>query len=277
MAIKSYKPTTPTRRLLKTLDYSVLTKTKPEKSLSITLKKMAGRNRHTGQITVRWRGGGAKKRFRIIDFKRNKYNIEAEIKSIEYDPNRSAFISLIQYKDGEKGYILACEGLKVGDKVISSKDKVEIKLGNKMLLKYIPTGTFVHNVELQPNGGGVLARSAGSYAQVLAIEGKYVLLKFPSGEIRKILTDCSATIGQISNIDHENIVLGKAGRSRWMGIKPHVRGKAMNPKDHPHGGGEGRSPIGLVGPRTKWGKPALGVKTRRSKMMSDKLIVTRRK
>lgn len=277
MAIKSYKPTTSSRRFLKTLDYSILTKKEPEKTLLLPLNKKAGRNFHTGQITVRWRGGGVKRKYRIIDFKRDKFNIEGEIKSIEYDPNRSAFISLVQYKDGEKNYILFCEGMKIGDKIISSKNKIEMKTGNRMPLKYIPTGTFLHAIELQSNSKGILVRSAGGYAQLLALEEKYALLKFPSGEIRKILSECCATIGQVGNIDHENIVLGKAGRTRWQGRKPRVRGKAMNPKDHPHGGGEGRSPIGRVAPMTKWGKPALGVKTRRTKMMSDRLIVKRRK
>lgn len=277
MAIKSYKPTTPARRFLKTVDYGVLTKKEPEKSLVLNLKKRAGRSKTTGRITLRHHGGGSKKKYRIIDFKRDKYDMAAEVKSIEYDPNRSAFIVLVEYSDGEKRYILACENLKIEDKVVSSKNKIEARVGNRMPLKYIPVGSFVNNLELQPGQGGKLARSAGSYAQLLAQDSKYALLKFPSSEIRKILAECCATVGQISNIDHEKIVLGKAGRSRWKGERPEVRGKAMNPKDHPHGGGEGRSPIGLVGPKTKWGKKALGVKTRRKKLMSDRLIVKRRK
>jgi large subunit ribosomal protein L2 len=277
MPIKSYHPTTPSRRFKKTLDYSNLTKKKPEKALLLNLKKKAGRSRTTGQITSRFRGGGHKIKYRLIDFKRQKFDIISEVKAIEYDPNRSAFIALIVDNDGEKRYILASENLKIGDKIISSKNKIDVKDGNCMPLKYIPTGTFLHNLELQPGQGGALVRSAGSYAQLLAQDGKYSLLKFPSGEIRKILSECLATIGQVSNIDHENIVLGKAGVLRHLGRKPKVRGKAMNPKDHPHGGGEGRSPIGLVGPKTKWGKPALGVKTRRAKKMSDQLIVKRRK
>lgn len=277
MGLKSYKPTTPTRRFLKTLDFGDLTEREPEKSLVLRLKKTAGRSRQTGQITARHRGGGFIKKYRLIDFKRQKFDVAGEIKSIEYDPNRSAFISLIQYPDGEKAYILSCEKMRVGDRVLSSNHKIEAKIGNRMPLKYIPTGTPVNSLELQRGGGGVLVRSAGSAAVFLALEDKYALLKFPSGETRKILSECLATVGQLSNIDHENVVLGKAGRKRWMGRRSEVRGKAMNPKDHPHGGGEGRSPVGLLGPKTKWGKLALGVKTRRPKLISDKLIVKRRK
>ncbi|MEW6407402.1 MAG: 50S ribosomal protein L2 [Patescibacteria group bacterium] len=276
MPLKSYKPTSPGRRFLKTLDYSNLTKKKPEKALTAILNKRAGRSKVTGQITIRFRGGGFKRKYRLVDFEYRKPDIISEVKAIEYDPNRSAFIALVLDSDGEKRYVLACENLKVGDKILFSKNKIEIKNGNSMPLKYIPTGTFVYNIELQPGQGGKLVRAAGSYAQLLAQDGKYSLLKFPSGEIRKILSECQGTIGQVSNIDRENIVLGKAGARRWRGRKPKVRGKAMNPKDHPHGGGEGRSPIGLVKPKTKWGKSALGVKTRRPKKMSDRLIVKRR-
>jgi large subunit ribosomal protein L2 len=277
MAIKSYKPTTPPRRYMTTIDFSVLTKKKPEKSLLLPPKKRGGKSKATGMITVRHRGGGNKRKYRIIDFKRDKYDIKAKVIALEYDPNRSAFIALLQYEDGEKRYIIAPHQIKVGDEVISSKNKIEAKIGNRMLLKYIPLGSFVYDVELVPGKGARLVRSAGNLAQLIALEGKYAQLRLPSGEIRNILSSCSATIGQVSNPDHENIEIGKAGRKRWKGIRPTVRGKAMNPVDHPHGGGEGRSPIGLIHPKTPWGKPALGVKTRKKGKKSDKLIIKRRK
>lgn len=276
MPVKSYKPTTPSRRHFKTIDSSSLTKKKPEKNLTIQIKKRSGRSQSDGRITVRHRGGGHKKKYRIIDFKRDKFDQKGKILSLEYDPYRSAFIALIQYPDGEKRYIIASDKMQIGDEVISSRNKIEPKVGNRMPLKYIPLGTFVYNLELFPNQGGRIIRSAGSYGQVMAKEGKYVQIKLPSGEIRNILGECQATVGQVSNLEHESVTIGKAGRKRWQGIRPSVRGKAMNPKDHPHGGGEGRSPIGLIHPKTPWGRPALGVKTRKKKM-SDKLIIKRRK
>ncbi len=274
MSVKVYKPTTNGRRGMSVADYSVLSKVAPEKSLLTTLKKSAGRNSY-GRITVRHRGGGNRKKYRVIDFKRNKLGVEATVKTLEYDPNRSAYISLIEYTDGEKAYILAPVGLKIGDKVISG-ETADIKPGNAMPLSAIPVGTFVHNVELYPGKGGQLARAAGNAAQLMAKEGVYALLRLPSGELRNVPVNCMATIGQVGNLEHSNIQIGKAGRTRHLGIRPTVRGSVMNPNDHPHGGGEGKSPIGRPGPVTPWGKPALGYKTRAKKNRSDKLIVKRR-
>ena len=275
MAIKSYKSTTNGRRGMTTLDNSGLTKVAPEKSLLVTLKKNGGRN-NQGKITVRHQGGGAKRKYRIIDFKRNKDGIPATVKTIEYDPNRSANIALVKYADGEKAYIIAPKGLKVGDKV-ESGENADIKVGNCLPLANIPEGTMVHNVELKAGKGGQMARSAGSSVQILGREGKYTLLRLASGEVRKVLSTCRATIGEVGNADHELVKIGKAGRKRHMGIRPTVRGSVMNPNDHPHGGGEGRTPIGRKGPVTPWGKPALGAKTRKNNKASDKLIVRRRK
>ncbi len=253
--------------------FDEITKTKPEKSLVVAKKSKAGRN-FRGKITVRHRGGGAKRKLRIIDFKRNKFDIPGKVAAIEYDPNRTARIALIHYVDGEKRYIIAPVGLKVGDMILSGKN-AEIKPGNSMPMKNMPTGIEIHNIEVQKGRGGQLVRSAGGSAQLMVKEGEYVLLKLPSGEIRRILSDCIATIGQIGNMEHQTISLGKAGRKRHMGWRPTVRGSAMSPRDHPHGGGEGRSPVGLPGPKTPWGKPALGYKTRKPKA-SDKMIVKRR-
>ena len=276
MAIKSYKPMTNGTRGMTKLDYSEeITKTTPEKSLVVTLKKKGGRN-NQGKITVRHRGGGAKRKYRIIDFKRDKDGVVGTVSSIEYDPNRSANIALIKYADGEKRYIIAPKGIKVGDKIESGAN-ADIKVGNALPLENIPEGTVVHNVELKAGKGGELARSAGSSVQILGREGKYTLIRLTSGEVRKVLSTCRATIGEVGNADHELVNLGKAGRKRDMGIKPTVRGSVMNPNDHPHGGGEGRAPIGRKGPVTPWGKPALGYKTRKNKKASDKLIVRRRK
>ena len=275
MAIKSYKSTTNGRRGMTTLDNSGLTKVAPEKSLLVTLKKNGGRN-NQGKITVRHQGGGAKRKYRIIDFKRIKDGVVGTVASIEYDPNRTANIALIKYADGEKAYIIAPKGLKVGDKVESGVN-ADIKVGNCLPLANIPEGTLVHNVELKAGKGAQMARSAGSSVQILGIEGKYALLRLASGEVRKVLSTCRATIGEVGNEDHELVNLGKAGRKRHMGIRPTVRGSVMNPNDHPHGGGEGRAPIGRKGPVTPWGKPALGYKTRKGKKQSDKLIVRRRK
>ena len=272
MAIKNYKPTTPGRRGMSVLSFDEITTNKPEKSLLVKKTKNAGRSK--GKITVRHQGGGEKRKYRIIDFKRNKKDIYGTVASIEYDPNRSANIALINYIDGEKRYIIAPKGLKVGMKVISG-DNVDIKVGNSLPLKNIPEGTMVHNVELQPGKGAELARSAGASVQILGKEDKYVLVRLTSGEVRKILGDCMATIGEVGNEDYSLVKLGKAGRKRHMGIRPTVRGSVMNPNDHPHGGGEGRAPIGRSGPMTPWGKPALGYKTRKKKA-SDKLIVRRR-
>lgn len=274
MAIKVYKPTTNARRNMSVTDYSALSKSGPEKSLLAPLNKKAGRNSY-GRITVRHRGGGNRRKYRIIDFKRNKNDMPATVFTLEYDPNRSAHIALIQYEDGEKRYIIAPHGLKVGDTVISG-DSADIKAGNALKLSKIPVGTFVHNIELYPGKGAQLARAAGNMAQLMAKEGAYALLRLPSGELRNVSIDCMATIGQVSNIDHENVKIGKAGRKRHMGIRPTVRGSVMNPCDHPHGGGEGRSPIGRPGPVTPWGKPTLGYKTRAKHNRSDKLIVKRR-
>ena len=275
MAIKVYKPTTNGRRNMSTLDYSELTKVAPEKSLLRPLHKKAGRN-NQGRITVRNQGGGEKRKYRIIDFKRLKDGIKGTVTSIEYDPNRSAHIALINYADGEKRYIIAPKGLKVGDK-IESGDNADIKVGNCLPLKNIPDGTVVCCVELKAGKGAQMARSAGSSVQILGTEGKYTLLRLTSGEVRKVLSTCRAVIGEVGNEDHELVSLGKAGRKRHMGIRPTVRGSVMNPNDHPHGGGEGRAPIGRKGPVTPWGKPTLGYKTRKGKKQSDALIVRRRK
>ena len=273
MALKIYKPTSPGRRGMSGYTFEEITKDKPEKSLTLPLMKRAGRN-NQGRITVRHRGGGAKRKLRIIDFKREKIGIPGRVAAIEYDPNRTGRIALIFYADGEKRYILAPVGLEVGNKIMSGIDS-EIKPGNTLPMKSIPTGTQIHNVELQKGRGGQLVRSAGAAAQLMVKEGEYVLVRMPSGEIRRIRSDCMASIGQISNVEHSNINIGKAGRKRLMGWRPTVRGSAMSPRDHPHGGGEGRSPIGMPGPKTPWGKPALGYKTRKKKA-SDKMIVKRR-
>ena len=274
MSIKVYKPTSNSRRNTSVTDYSELWKGGPERSLLSKLNNKAGRNSY-GRITVRHRGGGNRKKYRIIDFKRDKTDMEATVLRLEYDPNRSAHIALIEYTDGTKSYILAPEGLKAGDKVESGAS-ADIKPGNALPLSAIPTGTFVHNVELNPGRGGQLARSAGNAAQLMAKEGVYALRRLPSGELRNVSAECMATIGQVGNVDHENVKLGKAGRTRHLGIRPTVRGSVMNPNDHPHGGGEGKSPIGRPGPVTPWGKPALGYKTRAKKNRSDKFIVKRR-
>ena len=274
MSIKVFKPTTNSRRNMSVTDYSELSKVAPEKSLLKPLKKNSGRNSY-GRITVRHRGGGNRKKYRIIDFKRDKFGIPAEVVTLEYHPNRSAHIALIEYADGEKAYILAPVGLKVGDTVVAGPT-ADIKPGNALPLTNIPVGTFVHNVELYPGKGGQLARAAGNAAQLMAKEGVYALLRLPSGELRNVPVQCMATVGQVGNLDHENVKIGKAGRTRHMGIRPTVRGSVMNPNDHPHGGGEGKSPIGRPGPVTPWGKPALGYKTRAKKNRSDKLIVKRR-
>ena len=274
MAIKHYKPVTPGQRKKSTLVNEELTKTAPEKSLLRSLNKKSGRN-NQGKITVRHQGGGVKRKYRVIDFKRNKFDIEGTVASIEYDPNRNANIALINYIDGEKRYIIAPRNLKVGDKVISG-EKVDVKVGNAMPLMNIPLGTIIHNIEMKVGKGGQIARSAGQKAQILGREGKYVLVRLSSGETRKILGACMATIGEVGNEDFSLVKLGKAGRSRYLGIRPTVRGSVMNPNDHPHGGGEGRAPIGRKQPMTPWGKPALGYKTRKKKKSSSKLIVTRR-
>ena len=275
MAIKSYKPTTNGRRGMTTLVNEEITTNKPEKSLLKTIKKNGGRN-NAGHITVRHKGGGAKRKYRIIDFKRNKDGIVGIVATIEYDPNRSANIALINYADGEKRYILAPKGLKVGMK-IESGEKADIKVGNSLPLSEIPEGTLVHNIEMKPGKGGQMARSAGASVQILGREGNYTLLRLTSGEVRKVLSVCRATVGEVGNADYELVNYGKAGRKRHMGIRPTVRGSVMNPNDHPHGGGEGRAPIGRKGPMTPWGKPALGLKTRDKKKASNKLIVRRRK
>lgn len=274
MSMKIYKPTTPGRRQMTVTDFSGLSKVEPEKSLIRVLKKNSGRN-NTGRITVRHRGGGNRRKYRVIDFKRNKHGMPATVLTLEYDPNRSAHIALVQYEDGEKRYILAPHLLKVGD-VIMSGVGADIKPGNALPLSNIPVGTFIHNVELYPGKGAQLARSAGIQAQLMAKEGAHALIRLPSSELRKVPVNCMATIGQVGNIEHENMSIGKAGRTRHMGIRPTVRGSVMNPCDHPHGGGEGRSPIGRSGPVTPWGKPALGYKTRDKHHRSDKFIVKRR-
>ena len=273
MALKVYRPTSPGRRGMSGSTFEEITKDKPEKSLLLPLKNKAGRNSQ-GRITVRHRGSGAKRRLRILDFKRDKIGVPGRVAAFEYDPNRSANIALIYYADGEKRYILAPLGLSVGD-IIKSGSDAEIKPGNTLPLKQIPTGTLIHNIELETGRGGQLVRSAGAAAQLMVKEGGYALVRLPSSEVRRIHSDCVATIGQVGNVDHQGISLGKAGRKRWLGWRPTVRGSAMSPRDHPHGGGEGRSPIGLPGPKTPWGKPALGYKTRKSKA-SDKMIIRRR-
>ncbi|MDU2373511.1 MAG: 50S ribosomal protein L2 [Peptoniphilus harei] len=274
MAIKGFKPTTPARRKMTVASFEEITKTTPEKSLLTTINKTAGRNTH-GRITSRHRGGGVKRKYRIIDLKRDKDNIPARVAAIEYDPYRTAYIALLNYADGEKRYIIQPNGLKVGDIVESGSD-ADIKVGNTLMLADIPVGTTVHNVEMTPGRGGQIARSAGSSAQLMAKEGKYAQLRLPSGEFRLISQRCKATIGQVGNISHELITLGKAGKSRYLGRRPHVRGSAMNPVDHPHGGGEGRTPIGRPSPMTPWGKKALGLKTRKKSKKSDMYIVRRR-
>ena len=273
MAIRVYKPTSPARRFMSVLTFEEVTKTTPEKSLLESKKKNAGRNKQ-GKITVRHQGGGARRKYRIIDFKRNKLDIPAKVATIEYDPNRSAFIALLNYADGEKRYILAPLDLKVGDTVISS-ETADIKPGNTLPIKSIPVGTLIHNVEIKPGRGGQMVRSAGMSAQLMAKEGLYAQVRLPSGEVRKIPMDAKATIGTVGNTDHENVRIGKAGRTRHMGIRPTVRGVVMNPCDHPHGGGEGRSPVGMPAPMSPWGKKTQGVKTRKHRKYSDKLIVSR--
>ncbi len=274
MAIKFYNPTTPGRRDMSTIDYSGLSKVAPERSLLEPMKKHSGRNSY-GRITVRHRGGGNRTKYRIIDFKRNKTGMSADVLTLEYDPNRSAHIALVQYEDGEKRYIVAPHGMKPGDKVVSGPE-ADIMPGNALPLVNIPVGTFIHNVELYPGKGAQLVRSAGTMAQLMAKEGKYALIRLPSGELRNVPNGCYATIGQVSNVEHANVSYGKAGRMRHMGWRPTVRGSVMNPCDHPHGGGEGKSPIGRPGPVTPWGKPALGAKTRAKHKASDKFIVKRR-
>ena len=274
MAVKKYKPTSPGRRFMTVSTFEDITKKEPEKSLLEPLKKSGGRNQQ-GRITVRHRGGGHKRMYRLIDFRRDKDGVPAKVASIEYDPNRSARIALLHYLDGEKRYILAPVGLQVGQMVESGPD-ADIKVGNALPLANIPAGTVVHNVELQPGKGGQMVRSAGASAQIMAKEGSYVTLRLPSGEFRMVHQNCRATIGQVGNVEHENIVIGKAGRSRYLNRRPHVRGVVMNPVDHPHGGGEGKSPIGRPSPVTPWGKPTLGTKTRKKKA-SDRMIVRRRK
>ena len=274
MAIKKFKPTSPALRQMTVLVSDEITTNQPEKSLLVSLKKNSGRNAH-GKITVRHRGGGNRRKYRIIDFKRNKDGIPAKVATVEYDPNRTANIALLNYADGEKRYILAPVGIKVGDTLMSGP-QADIKPGNALALKNMPVGTVIHNIELKPGKGAQLVRSAGVSAQLMAKEGKYALLRLPSGEMRYVSINCKATIGQVGNIEHGNVVIGKAGRKRHMGIRPTVRGSVMNPNDHPHGGGEGRSPIGRPSPVTPWGKPALGYKTRKKNKASDKLIVSRR-
>ena len=274
MPIINYKPTTPARRNMSVTDYSGLSKVAPEKSLLAPLNKKSGRNSY-GRITVRHRGGGNRRKYRIIDFKRQKFDVPGKVLTLEYDPNRSAHIALIQYEDGEKRYIIAPNGLKVGDTVLAGAN-ADITPGNALPLLNIPTGTFVHNVELYPGKGAQLARAAGNMAQLMAKENNMALLRLPSGELRNVPVNCMATIGQVGNIDHENVKIGKAGRKRNMGWRPTVRGSVMNPCDHPHGGGEGKSPVGRPGPVTPWGKPALGYKTRAKHNRSDKFIVKRR-
>lgn len=275
MGIRGFKPTSPAVRHMTVSTFEDITKKQPEKSLVVSLKKNSGRN-NQGRITVRHRGGGYKIKYRIIDFKRNKDNVPAKVAAIEYDPNRSANIALLHYADGEKAYILAPHKIKVGDTVIAGAGN-DIKIGNAMPLEAMPTGTVIHNIELKAGKGGQLVRSAGNSAQLMAKEGNFALVRLPSGEMRYVRKECRATIGQVGNIDHENITIGKAGRKRHMGIRPTVRGSVMNPNDHPHGGGEGRAPVGRPSPMTPWGKPALGYKTRKKNKHSDKYIVSRRK
>jgi len=271
--LKQYRPTSPGRRGMTGSSFEEITKSKPEKSLLLPLKRKAGRS-NQGKITVRHQGGGAKRRLRVLDFKRDKLGVPGRVAAIEYDPNRSARIALIFYADGDKRYILAPNELKVDDSIKSGAD-AEVKPGNALPLKQIPTGTLIHNIEMEVGRGGQLVRSAGVAAQLMAKEGKYALVRLPSGEMRRISINCLATIGQLGNVDHRSVNLGKAGRKRWMGWRPTVRGSAMSPRDHPHGGGEGRSPIGMPGPKTPWGKPALGYRTRKAKA-SDRMIVKRR-
>lgn len=272
MAIKKYKPTSPARRFMTVSAYEEITSTTPERSLLVSLNKSGGRN-SMGRITVRHIGGGNRNKYRIIDYKRNKDGIPAKVATIEYDPNRSANIALLHYADGEKAYILAPLGLSVGD-VLESGENADIKVGNALPLSAIPVGTMIHNIELQPGNGGVIARAAGNAAQLMAKEGKYAIVRMPSGEMRYVLINCRATIGQVGNIDHEIVRVGKAGKTRHMGVRPTVRGVVMNPNDHPHGGGEGKSPVGMPSPVTPWGKPALGYKTRK-KNKSNKFIIKR--
>lgn len=275
MGIKTYRPYTPSRRNMTGSDFSEITKTKPEKSLTESLKKNAGRN-NQGKITTRHKGGGSRRKYRLVDFKRNsKDGMPAVVKSIEYDPNRTANIALICYQDGTKSYILAPDGLKVGQTVMSG-DKAEVRVGNTLPFTAIPVGSNVHNIELIPGRGGQMVRAAGNYAQLMAKEGKYATLRLPSGEMRLVPIECRATIGIVGNGDHSLVKIGKAGRKRHMGIRPHVRGSVMNPNDHPHGGGEGKAPVGRPGPVTPWGKPALGLKTRKHNKASNKLIIRRR-
>ena len=274
MAIKKFKPTTPSRRNMAVTDYSALSKVAPERSLLEPMKKTSGRN-NTGRITVRPHGGGNRTKYRVIDFKRNKLDVPSTVITLEYDPNRTAFIALIQYEDGEKSYIIAPNGLNVGDKVVSGPN-ADIKPGNALPLANIPVGTIVHNVELYPGKGAQLVRSAGNFGQLIAKENGYGLIRLPSGELRNVTLNCYATIGQVSNLDHDNVKIGKAGKKRHMGWRPTVRGSVMNPVDHPHGGGEGKAPVGRPGPVTPWGKPAMGYKTRSKRKASDKLIVRRR-
>lgn len=275
MAIKKFKPTTPGRRFMNVPSFEELTKKEPERSLVEIIKNKAGRNTQ-GRITIRHRGGGHKRKYRIIDFKRDKDGVPAKVTAIEYDPNRTAYIALLAYADGEKRYILAPAGISVGD-TVQSGENADIKPGNALNLAHIPVGTTVHNIELSPGKGGQMVRSAGASAQLMAKESGMVTLRLPSGEMRMVSENCRATIGQVSNIEHENISVGKAGRTRWMNKRPHVRGVVMNPVDHPHGGGEGKSPIGRKSPVTPWGKPTLGYKTRKKNKASDKYIVKRRK
>lgn len=274
MALKVYRPTSPSRRGMTGASFEEITKDKPESSLLLPLKKRAGRNSQ-GRVTVRHRGGGAKQKLRVLDFKRDKIGIPGRVRAIEYDPNRTARIALIFYADGEKRYILAPLGLNVDDTIKSGPD-ADLKPGNTLPLRLLPSGTLIHNIELEKGKGGQLVRSAGGSAQLMAKEGEYALIRLPSGEMRRIHIECSATVGQVGNVDHQGVKLGKAGRRRWLGWRPAVRGSAMSPRDHPHGGGEGRTPIGMPGPKTPWGKPALGYKTRKRKV-SDKMIVKRRR
>jgi len=274
VAIKVFRPTSPGRRGMSGATFEEITKDKPEKSLTSTLKKRGGRN-NQGRITVRHRGGGAKRKLRLIDFKRDKTGVPGRVSAIEYDPNRSARIALIFYADGDKRYILAPVGLNIDDTVMSGPD-AEVRPGNALPMKVIPSGTLIHNIEMEKGKGGQMVRSAGTSAQLMVKEGEYALIRMPSGEMRRVRGDCMATVGQVGNVDHQSIELGKAGRNRLMGWRPTVRGSAMSPRDHPHGGGEGRSPIGMPGPKTPWGKPALGYRTRKPKA-SDKLIIKRRK
>ncbi|NBG89012.1 50S ribosomal protein L2 [Isachenkonia alkalipeptolytica] len=275
MAVRKFKPTTPARRQMTVSDFKEISKVAPEKSLLAPLKKSGGRNVH-GKITTRHIGGGAKRKYRIIDFKRNKDGIPAKVATIEYDPNRSANIALLHYVDGEKRYILAPKNLFVGD-MVESGEGSDIKAGNALKLKDMPAGTVIHNIEMKPGKGGQMVRSAGNYAQLMAKEGKNATIKLPSGEMRRISLECRATVGQVGNVEHENITVGKAGRSRHKGIRPTVRGSVMNPNDHPHGGGEGRAPIGMPSPVTPWGKPTLGYKTRKKNKASNKMIISRKK